>query len=58
MGTERGASQTALEEQVLARFIECDDLHHGFARIRCDDCGVSYVPAFFCKTRYFCPSCH
>ncbi|MCP4992354.1 MAG: hypothetical protein GY934_01005, partial [Gammaproteobacteria bacterium] len=47
-----------IEEQVLNRFIDCGDLHKGFARIYCDDCGHDYLLAFSCKTRYFCPSCH
>jgi hypothetical protein len=47
-----------VEGQVIERFIECGDPHHGLARIRCDACGHDYLLAFSCKTRYFCPSCH
>ena len=47
-----------IERQVLERFVDCGDLHKGFARIYCDGCGHDYLLAFSCKTRYFCPSCH
>jgi hypothetical protein len=43
---------------VLARFIACSDPRHGFARVRCDDCGHEYILAFSCKAFGFCPSCH
>jgi hypothetical protein len=48
----------AIEGNVLERFLECGDLHCGFARIRCGGCGHDLLLAFSCKTRYFCPSCH
>ena len=44
--------------QVLEHFLACEDLHHGFARIRCDDCGYEYLLAHSSKTRCFCPSCY
>jgi transposase-like protein len=47
-----------VEEEVLTRFLDCGDLHQGFARIYCADCGHDYLLAFSCKARYFCPSCH
>ena len=53
-----GRLKRAVEGQVIERFLECGDPHHGFARIRCDTCGHDYLLAFSCKTRYFCPSCH
>ncbi|WP_177419309.1 transposase zinc-binding domain-containing protein [endosymbiont of Lamellibrachia barhami] len=53
-----GAIHRDVESQVLARFVDCGDLHKGFARIYCDGCGHDYLLAFSCKTRYFCPSCH
>jgi hypothetical protein len=31
---------------------------NGFARVKCKDCGHEYLPAFSCKRRHFCPSCH
>lgn len=43
---------------MLERFLACGDLHKGFARIYCDQCGHDYLLAYSCKTRYFCPSCH
>lgn len=33
---EAGRLRRAVEEQVIDRFIECGDPHHGFARIYCD----------------------
>ena len=51
------AVRRAIEANVLARFLECGDLHRGFARIRCGGCGHDLLLAFSCKTRYFCPSC-
>jgi hypothetical protein len=53
-----GLSHRPVETQVLERFIACGDLHHGFARVYCDQCGHDYLLAYSCKTRYFCPSCH
>ena len=43
---------------VIYRYLDCGDLHHGFARVRCDQCGHEYLLAFSCKRRHFCPSCH
>jgi len=48
----------AVERSVLERFVDCGDLHRGFARIRCGGCGNDFLLTFSCKTRYFCPSCH
>ncbi|MDP6673822.1 MAG: transposase [Gammaproteobacteria bacterium] len=48
----------SVETEVLERFLDCGDLHQGFARIYCDQCGHDYLLAYSCKTRYFCPSCH
>jgi len=44
--------------EVIYRYLDCGDLHSGFARIRCPDCGHEYLLAFSCKRRHFCPSCH
>jgi hypothetical protein len=46
--------------KVVDRFLDCGDLRHGFARIRCEnpDCGHEMLLAFSCHGRYFCPSCH
>ncbi len=43
---------------VIYRYLDCGDLHNGFARVRCGDCGHEYLLAFSCKRRHFCPSCH
>ncbi|MFH1453683.1 MAG: transposase zinc-binding domain-containing protein, partial [Armatimonadota bacterium] len=43
---------------VLYKFLDCGNLHQGFARVRCDACGSEYLLAFSCKTRCFCPSCN
>jgi hypothetical protein len=53
-----GRIRRAVERNVLERFLECGDLHRGFARVRCGECGNDFLLAFSCKTRYFCPSCH
>jgi hypothetical protein len=33
---------------VIYRYLECGDLHFGFARVRCQDCGHEYLPALAC----------
>ena len=43
--------------EVIDKFLDCGDLHQGFARVRCPDCRLEYLLAFSCKTRGFCPSC-
>ena len=43
---------------VIRRYLDCGDLHFGFARVKCEDCGHEYSLAFSCKRRHFCPSCH
>ncbi|MGH8196279.1 MAG: transposase zinc-binding domain-containing protein [Woeseiaceae bacterium] len=60
-GAELDAASLVLrpvEAEVLERFLACGDLHHGFARLYCDQCGRDHLLAYSCKTRYFCPSCH
>ena len=44
--------------QVIDKYLDCADLHCGFARVRCRWCAHEYLLAFSCKGRYFCPSCH
>jgi hypothetical protein len=44
--------------EVIDKYINCGDLHSGFARVRCPACADEYLLAFSCKGRYFCPSCH
>jgi len=43
---------------VIYRYLDCGDLHFGFARVKCKDCGHEYLLPFSCKRRHFCPSCH
>jgi len=43
---------------VIYRYLDCGDLHCGFARVKCESCGHEYLLAFSCKRRHFCPSCH
>ena len=43
---------------VIYKYLDCGDLHMGFARVRCDECGHEYLLAFSCKRRQFYPSCH
>ncbi len=43
---------------VIYKYLDCGDLHMGFARVRCEECGHEYLLAFSCKRRQFCPSCH
>jgi hypothetical protein len=43
---------------VIYKYLDCGDLHMGFARVRCENCGHEYLLAFSCKRRHFCPSCH
>lgn len=43
---------------VIYKYRDCGDLHMGFARVRCEECGHEYLLAFSCKRRHFCPSCH
>jgi len=53
-----GLVHRPVEAEVLERFLDCGDLHKGFARVYCDQCGHDYLLAYSCKTRYFCPGCH
>lgn len=43
---------------IVRKYLECGDLHQGFARVRCPDCHQEYLLSFSCGGRYFCPSCH
>ena len=43
---------------MIYRYLDCGDLHGGFARVKCKDCGHEFLRAFSCKRRHFCPSCH
>ena len=43
--------------EVMRKFLECGDLHRGFARLACDGCRYQAILAYSCKCRLFCPSC-
>lgn len=45
-------------QEVIDRYLDCGDPHHGFTRLKCRDCHHEYLLAFSCKRRHFCPSCH
>ena len=45
-------------KDVIHRYLDCGDLHNGFARIKCPDCKHEYLLPFSCKRRHFCPTCH
>lgn len=47
-----------VEAEVLERILAYGNLHHGFARLYCDQCGRDLLLAYSCKTRYFCSSWH
>ena len=44
--------------RVVRKYLECGDLHQGFARIKCPDCYHEYILAFSYRGRWLCPSCH
>ncbi|NLI59279.1 MAG: IS91 family transposase, partial [Clostridium sp.] len=42
---------------VIYDYLDCGNLHLGFARVKCEDCNKEYLLPFSCKRRAFCPSC-
>ena len=42
-------------EQVIYRYLDCDNLHNGCARVKCKDCGHEYLLAFVLKRIEACP---
>jgi hypothetical protein len=44
-------SPPAYVEKAFRKYLECGIFAHGFARVRCDDCGHDYLVAFSCKGR-------
>ena len=44
-------------EHDFRNFLRCGSLAGGFARFRCDDCGLDRLVPFSCKARAMCPSC-
>ena len=45
-------------ERDLRNFLECGILAHGFARARCEQCGLDFLVAYSCKGRGMCPGCN
>ncbi len=50
--------------EVMRKYLECGDLHRGFARLGCGCCRCQWnipftgaILAYSCKCRLFCPSC-
>ena len=37
-------------EKVIYRYLDCGDLHNGFARVKCKDCGHEYLLALTCPS--------
>ena len=44
-------------QAVAENFLRCGDPHFGFARVWCFTCKHTYLTAFSCDRRTFCPSC-
>jgi hypothetical protein len=42
---------------IVEKFFRCGDLHYGFARVYCRTCRHTFLTAFSCDRRTFCPSC-
>ncbi|MBN1614465.1 MAG: transposase zinc-binding domain-containing protein [Deltaproteobacteria bacterium] len=40
-------------EKGIYRYLDCGNLHNGFARVKCKDCSHEYLLAFSCKLRHF-----
>ena len=53
-----GAGFPRFVEQEFERYLKCGILAHGFARVRCGDCGNDLLVALSCKGRGLCPSCN
>ena len=45
-------------ERDFRAYLRCGILAHGFARVRCLDCGHERLVPFSCKARGACPSCN
>ena len=41
----------------MRNYLQCGDLHRGFARLACCGCRYQAILAYSCKCRLFCPSC-
>jgi hypothetical protein len=57
-GHEDGGGVAQHVEGEFRRHLECGILAHGFACVRCGECGHDFLIAFSCKGRSVCPSCN
>jgi hypothetical protein len=55
--TAEGAGLPRFVGAEFERYLACGILAHGFARVRCRDCGDELLVGLSCKGRGFCPSC-
>ncbi len=55
-GETGGDGYPRFVEHEFRRYLECGLLCHGFARLRCAECGYERLVAFSCKGK-LCPSC-
>ena len=44
-------------DAVVARYLDCGVPEAGFARLKCDSCGLEKLLTLSCKQRGICPSC-
>ena len=56
-GIRDGAGLPTFVEEEFRAFLRCGFLAGGFARFRCDDCGLDRLVPFLCKGRAACASC-
>jgi hypothetical protein len=42
-------------KEVIYRYLDYGDLHFGFARVKCRDCGHEFLLPLSCKRRHFLP---
>ena len=52
-----GAGMPRFIDEEFRGFLSCGWLAGGFARFRCDGCGLDRLVPFSCKGRVVCPSC-
>jgi hypothetical protein len=56
-GLRDGEGLPRFVEQEFRALLRCGCLAGGFARFRCDDCGLDRLVPFSCKGRAACASC-
>ena len=44
--------------EVIYRYLNSCIHQNGLGCVKCKDCVYEYLPAFSCKRRHYCPSCH